>query len=216
MRFLLFFMFATKAAAIAIGAKSYSKLSFAYKLLLFQSTLAFIAEAIGFYTGFLHGYNNSAFFNIYLLIDLWLVGYIGKILLSKHNQYHKVIPFALSIVTVIWGYGIYLNGFSVFSHWLLFFGGILQLAIFITLLFHTANNGSKISSQPSFWLSVAIIIFSGSIIPLFGLYDYLVTADVKLMYKLYYINQIAGILRYSLIAVSFIIIARSTNKTINE
>lgn len=211
MRFLLFLLFFTKALTIFLGTRSKKRNPTAYTILLIQTALAFIAESIGLYTGIIKGQNNSWLSNIYIMIELIMITTIAQQLLAKYIKRTQWVYFPLIPITALWIYSISTNGLNNISNWSHTLGSVYTIFLFTLLLYQLSNDGKKIYTVPDFWLSLGLIIFCGATLPLYGLYHYLVQHDVKLMYKLYYINQIAGIIRYSLIAVSFYIIAKPIN-----
>lgn len=211
MRFLLFLLFSSKIIAILMGLKSVSKATLPYKLLLFQTSILLITESIGLYTGVIKGQNNMWLSNPYTLFEVWLVATIIKLRLSTYIKHTNWILLSLIPISGLWVHSIYTKGLHIFSNWFYAAASLLIILTSTILLFHLSNSGKKIYTSPDFWLATGLVISCSITIPLYGLFNYLAVHDLKLMYKLYYINQIAGIIRYSLIAVSFYIIAKPIN-----
>lgn len=212
MRFLLFLLFLSKAIAIGLGFKARPKATSPYKLQLIQIILLFTVEGIGLYTGIIKGQNNIWLSNPYVLVEIWLVAIITQKILSEYTKHTKWIYFLLIPVSALWVQSTINYGFSVFVNWFYATSSIVLILASTILLFHLSNSGKKIYASPDFWYAVALAISCSITIPLFGLHNYLIEQGNNELHKqLYYINQISGIIRYSLIAVSFYIIAKPTN-----
>lgn len=212
MRFLLFLLFLSKAIAIGLGFKARPQAPSPYRLQLIQIIILFIVEGIGLYTGYIKGQNNMWLSNPYVLVEIWLVATITQKLLSKYTKHTKWIYFLLIPVSALWFHSITTYGLSVFANWFYATSSIVLILASTILLFHLSNSGKTIYTSPDFWYAIALAISCSITIPLYGLHNYLVEQGNNELHKqLYYINQISGIIRYSLIAVSFYIIAKATN-----
>lgn len=202
----------TKLIAFITGLLYLKRLPQAYKVLAIQTSIAMLVEAIGFYTGYFLNQNNLWIFNIYALIELCLLTYIGIQLSDSHLLKKLYIPIVL-LFTAYWGLFICLQGIHVMPVTF-----ILTIAFFFILLYayillsNLVFKKNKIISQPLFLLSVSIIIYYASIIPLFGLFNSLIEGDIGLAEKLYDINRVANSLRYVLVGLVFYLYARQVTK----
>lgn len=212
MYFLLFLLFTTKAIATFIGVRAWEKLPYVYRILTIQIALVFIVEASGWFINAVLKAPNLWLFNTYNLVELCLTLFIAQQLLARHTTNNKWPYILVAPVILFWIYrGFVTSWWTQLLNWSYLSGYILLLLTYIILLFHLSNTGKKLVSEPAFWLSLGVILFCGATIPLYGLFTYLADNDIDLMYKLYYINQIAGIIKYSLFGISFYIIAKATN-----
>ena len=88
-------------------------------------------------------------------------------------------------------------------------GCILMVVLFIVVLFNSGVfNNANILSQPAFWLCLSSILFYGCDIPYMGLHNYLSSHFPNLGIQLANINTVLDVIRYPLVAVSFLLLGR--------
>ncbi len=203
MTFSFIIIFICELLAILSGVHIWKKLEFPYKLLLLQVIGAFITEFSGWGIGFLLHKNNMWVYNIYILGEVWLLGAVCSHLITN-SVARKAIRVMLPVITLFWGITTYVNSIFVFNNWTVIVVSIFYLLFYITALYdNSIFSRKKLFTQPIFLISISIIIYHTTIIPLFGLVNYLVENNVHIANRLYFINQGAAILRYALIAVAF-------------
>jgi len=198
-----------------IGIFHYRRLPQAYKLILYQVLLALTCELLAKYLIIKHSsrYNNLWIFNIYLLGEFWLNGLAGRILINN-KTIKKVVLFLLVALTILWSINIYMEGMVSFANWCFIAASIIQIAIYFVVLFDAALFKSQsIFVQPTFWLSISVLLFFGCDLPYFGLRNYLIGHKLNgIEHKLHTINTILSLIRYPLIAISFVLCSYSDNK----
>lgn len=153
-------------------------------------------------------------FNTYILLEMWLVLIIGMMFTSAKRA-KQVTLYTAALLTVYWCYNWYTLGMVA-----LFTKYVLAYFIAVTILFvHVALNNAifsakKILQQPLFLVCIAFIVSSTAPIPYFGMLNYLNEADIELSNTLYYINHIAGIIRYWLVALAIYLYIRQAKREI--
>ncbi len=188
-------------------------LSAPYRLILCQAILALIIEAIGWYIAVkLHRYN-IWLFNIFGLIDFWLVGTAGYLLIKNRIQ-RSVIPYAMTGASLLWAGIIWQQGLKVYPTWALSFIGIVVVYIYLGVLAGTIFRSNKLWLQPDFWLSISIILFYSCTIPLYTIFNYLIRYNLLLLEKLFNIVMVLNIIRYPLVALSLYLYGRYRQKTL--
>lgn len=191
-----------------IGVVYYKRLPKAFKLVLCQVILALICESLAKYLIVSHSYryNNLWIFNIYLLGEIWLNGIAGRMLINN-KTIKKVIPFLLAGLTVLWSINIYVESMASFANWCFIATSIVLIFIYFAVLFDLALfKNQRIVNQPAFWLSLSILLFFGCDLPYFGLRNYLIGHQLNgIEHRLHTINTILSLIRYPLIAISFIL-----------
>lgn len=215
----LLLILAGKIIAIVIGLCFFKFLSKPYRLILVQVIFALLCEwGAQFIVKHYHR-NNIWVFNIYLLVEVWLIGLAGRLLLRNKLIQKFVLP-VLILATLIWCSNIYFSGMADFANWCFVASSLILIVLYFIVLFDNALFSSqKIITQPVFWLSFSIIIFFGCDLPYFGIRNYLVNKHSDIELKVDYINYILNFIRYPLVAISFILCTykqADQNKTITS
>lgn len=198
--------------AVFVGVYYWKYLTVVYKLFLIQCMLAFINEltawAIQYYTDF----SNSYMFNVYAIIEVWLLGAACILNISKQLA-RKLVVGALIALTIYWLFNVIRNGILTFNNKTVVAIAIFYVVSFFLLLINNSIfNDKKIYKQPLFVIAIAIIIYYATIIPFFALMNYLTTNNMPLAIKLFKINIVAAILRYSLVAIAFYLYGRQAKR----
>ena len=143
-----------------------------------------------------------------MIIEVWLLG-VAAILLTTNNGVRKLFLISLVADTIIWATIIMRHSIYLFANVPMVAGCCIITALYIYVLFNKAifyNN--KILNQPIFWLSISTVLYFGCDIPYMGLHNYMAQHVLALAKKLDYINRILDIIRYPLVAISFILLGR--------
>ncbi len=198
--------------ALLAGFYCMDRLTLPYKLLLVQIFLAFINDIVAWAVQKYAGYNNVLLYNIYTVVEVWLLGSAGWLLLTS-PMIRQIVKYLLPCLTIIWIVNTIINGINVFNNWAVISNAIFFIVFYLMLLIENSIfSHKKLYKQPLFLIAMAIIIYYATIIPLFGLMNYLTSSNMQLAGKLFKINFGAAILRYSLIAVAFYLYGRQAKR----
>lgn len=205
----LLIIIAGKIIAIIAGIYFFKFLSIPYRLIFYQVILALFCESIAKHIAREYHSNNIWIFNWYLLFEMWLNGLAAKFLL-RNKTLQKSILYTLGFLTALWILNVGIEGMTVFANWCFIATSIVFVIIYIFVLFDkTLFAAQSIFLQPSFWLSMSIILFYGCDLPYFGLRNYLIVRYFDIANKLYYVNYVLNFIRYPLIAIAFILYGRN-------
>lgn len=196
-----------KLITLAIGMYYFKCLPNPYKWVFFLTAIALFCECVGYYLGVRLHKPNAWLFNIYLLFDIWMMGTAAIYLMNfKKNVYFFV---ALLGYTIVWVISVAINSINTFANFAMVFGLILLTIMYLLVLFNNSVfKKSNILTQPVFWLSLSTILYCSCDIPYFGLHNYLIIHAPRLSYKLIGINTVLDVIRYPLVAISFILLGR--------
>ncbi|HEY9178051.1 MAG TPA: hypothetical protein VIN07_10185 [Flavipsychrobacter sp.] len=198
--------------AILAGFYCINKLALPYKLLLLQVFLAFVNDIVAWAVQKYAGYNNVLLYNIYTVIEVWLLGSACWLLLTSSNI-RQVVKYLIPCLTIVWIIITIVNGINVFNNWTVITNAIFYIIFYLVLLIdNSIFNHKKLYKQPLFLIAMAIIIYYATIIPLFGLMNYLTSNNMQLAGKLFKINFAAAILRYALVAIAFYLYGRQAKR----
>lgn len=212
MTFTFIIIFICELLAILSGVYVWKKLELPYKLLVIQVVLALCTELLGWAIGFLLHENNMWVYNIYIIVEVWLLGAVCSLLI-RNTTARIAIKILLPTITLFWATSCYLKSIFVFNNWTVIIISIFYLIFFIIVLYdNSIFNKKKLFTQPIFLVSISIIIYYSTIIPLFGLVNYLVEKDVHMAGRLYFINQGASTFRYTLIAIAFYLYGKQAKR----
>ena len=206
MPFIVYFL-AGKLFALIVGVYYFRYLSRPYKLVLYLIAIASFCESYGYYIGEHLKERNLWIFNCYILIEVWLMG-IAAIYLINTNEIKKIFLGLLIISTVIWGINIATVSIYQFASISMVFGLAFLTIMFIIVLFSNMLFNDNILKQPVFWLSLSTILYCACDIPYMGLHNYLSEHMPSLSFQLAFINSLLDIIRYPLVAISFILLGR--------
>ncbi len=199
-------------AAIVAGFYCIDKLTLPYKLLLLQIIMAFINDIVAWAIQKYVGYSNVPLYNIYTIVEVWLLGSACR-LLFKNPVVRRMISYLLPCLTIIWMVNTIENGISVFNNWAVISNAIFYVIFYLMLLGdNSIFTRKELYKQPLFLISMAIVVYYATIIPLFGLMNYLTNSKMQLAGKLFKINFGAAILRYLLVATAFYLYARKAKE----
>ena len=179
-----------KAFTLVAGGYNIKKLSVPYKIMLILVAFATVIECYGLYISTVLHNQNAWLFNIYMIIEVWLMGLSAIYLI--YNKYLKIFWFLLlSSTSTYWIIDIYSHSIFQFATSSLILNCIILTFMYIVVLFSNSLFSTKnIFSQPVFWLCFSTILFFGCDIPFMGLHNYLFDKNPKLGDQLVNINNI--------------------------
>jgi hypothetical protein len=127
-----------------------------------------------------------------------------------NNRKIKVFFLTLLISnTIVWTINIIAISIYLYANISMVFNLTFLTIMFIVVLFENSLFQSKnILKQPVFWLSLSTILYCACDIPYMGLNNYLSEHSPILARQLYKINAVLDIIRYPLVAISFILLGR--------
>lgn len=208
----LIIIYATELLAILSGVYALQSLSLPYKLMLLQVVLSITHDLGAWLITHILLMNSNLVFNIYVHVELWIIGYACVLFINTKFAQRLILGSILAI-TIYGLISTYIKGIFVFNNWLIVITALFFIVVFILLLFHNSVfTAKKAYAQPLFLIAVSVILYCATIIPLFGLYGYLVKNDVQVIDKLFSINRFGLILRYSLVAIAFYLYARQAKR----
>ncbi len=193
---------AVKLIPILVGLYYWTVLKRPYRLIFIQTLTALLVEGLGRYivVGLKQG--NGWLFNLYALVDMLFLVTIA--MLFFNNKLLKKVTFVLLLILVLVWSANMLADYSSFSTTYLILSSLLTVALYVfVLLENLLFKSQKLIFQPLFLISISIVIYYASIIPLFGVWNQLQRSDPTTAKGLYYINEFANILRYLLVAIAF-------------
>jgi len=202
----LLFLFG-KLFALVVGYIYFKYLPRPYKLVLYLIAIASFCECYGYYLGKYLRQHNVWVFNLFMPIDFSLIGLTG-IYMLKNKLLKRIFLFFLILNIIIWIINIAANTIYVFATISMIIGCAIMVMLYIILLLNNILFNSNVLKQPIFWLSLSSILFYGCDIPYMGMNVYLSTHMPAMALQLSKINFILDIIRYPLVAISFILLGR--------
>ena len=212
---LLFYFLAGKLFALIVGGYYFKCLTRPYRLVLYLIGIAAISESYGYYImKHLHEHN-IWLFNFYLVAEAWLMG-MAAVQLLIVPWLKKVFLMLLVIGSIIWVLNVVRNSIYVFASLSMVYGLILLTVMYLAVLFtNSVFKNKNILVQPVFWLAISTILYCACDIPYMALHNYLITNAPVLSAKLISINDVLDIVRYPLVAISFILLGRQKQGVLN-
>ena len=195
-------IFGIKLIAIFIGFTFWRKFDISYRLIFIHLLIALVVEALGLYLNYIKQPNNFWLFNIYMIIEVWLIGLAGKYFLQDKlsDRYILISLIGFSVYWIIsFKYKPITSLLNVFFILTFFF----LVAVYIAVLVKKTFINNNVFNDPLFYLCVSCILYFACLIPLLGLINYLFSNNMKAAFNLFYISHILNFLRYSLVAVAF-------------
>lgn len=197
-----YFIFFAIIIALVVGLFLFQRLSILYRVFLLQVLTALIFESMGAYIGLFSKQNNTWIFNIYMLIEMTLLGIAGSFLLDKSIRIYTLSAFG--IMQLLWIINALIGDFDKLFNWFFVSSSALIVILFVFILFRNVLFKKKhLLIESVFYLCFSSILYFASVIPLFGLLNFLIEDNIAIATKLFYINISLNILRYILIAIAF-------------
>ncbi len=202
----VYFLLPGKIFSVFIGVYFFKYLSRPYKLVLLLIAIALFCESYGYYISKYNHAHNAWLFNIYIIVEVWLLG-ISATYLINSTKIKNIFLLLLATNSLIW-IGIILQySIYVFANVSMVVGCCFITVIYVIVLYTNSLFSDKAAlKQPVFWLSVSTILYFACDIPYMGLHNYMIQYMPSVSKKLGNINTILDIIRYPLVAISFILL----------
>lgn len=198
--------------AILIGIYYWQVLSIPYRLFWLQVLLSCSNEFVAWMIQHYWGFNNVPLFNVYAIVEMLLLGTACRLLFTR-SSLKKFLNIGLFAVSIYWLAVVIIDGITLFNNHVFVAIALFNVIYFFCLLIdNSIFNKKELYKQPLFLIAVASILYFATVIPFFGLMNYLTNSDMTLAIKLFKINISAAILRYSLVAAAFYLYARQAKK----
>ncbi len=203
-----------KILPVIAGVYYFGHLGKSFRLTLYLTAIAFVCEIYGLYIGrYLHRHN-SWLFNIYMMLEVWLAGAAAIYLMDLKKKW----PFwgILVLDTIFWIINLAMGSIFIFANVAMVAGLIVLTMMYLVLLFNNCVFKDRdLLRQPVFWLSLSTIIYCACDIPYFGMHNYFIGHAPALAAKMIRINSILDIIRYPLVAISFILVGQQKQVILN-
>jgi hypothetical protein len=205
-------VFITEYLAFLVALFTWKRHTLVFRLFFFDLLLVFINETAGLYFIYFvykpHAGNNLWTNFIYIVVEVWLMGMAGYLLISN-KLLRKTIPWLLvSFTGMVVAYAC-IRSVHEAPVMCFFFASLILVGIFLYVIIQMVNM-KVVSREPLFWMSIGLIIFYGCNIPYWGVFNYLLKNDLKMLQKLVMLLWVINILRYSLTTVSFLLLPKKT------
>jgi len=196
-----------KILTLVVGWYYFKYLPTPYKLIFYLTAVALCSEGYGFYIANILREPNGWLFNSYILLEVWLSGIAAIKLMNLKTK--NIFFILLGIQTLFWTISVLRGSIYVFANFALVLGLIMLTLMYLIVLFsNSVFNSNDILKQPVFWLSISTVLYCACDIPYFGLHSYLISNSPRLAHRLIYINTVLDVIRYPLVAISFILLGR--------
>lgn len=203
----------SKIFAIAIGAIYIRALSTAHRLLLLQVVLAVITELTAWYLAAAYKANNMWVFNIYVIIEFWLLLMAGRGFIASRSVKTGIV-YSIILISFIWTVEVFFQGFKKWPTKTVTIGCILIMIVYFKALFDQVLFSKMPPYKLSiFWLSLSLILFYGCVLPFMALYNFFSVyyAEISRVLQDYMIN-IVNFLRYPMMGIAFYLHAQEITK----
>lgn len=203
-------LFVVEVGAIAIGLRYWKHIGSSLRLITIQVAFGLTIELLGLIIIKYQSEYNSWLFNIYALVETLFLIVVFTLLMKSRST--RVFSSCVAIGMVAWwGVTIRLHGLFKLNNWYIITMALLAIILFaIVLMSKSVFAGQNLYKQPVFIVSVSYMLYYASIIPLFGMFNYLVETNYVLAGSLQNINMAAAILRYMLIGLALYLHGRNT------
>jgi len=209
MPLILIVIFLGKLLTIAVGTYHFKRLTTPYRITFMLVVIAFLTESYGYYFS-RYGGHNAWLFNFYILIEAWAMTIAGFYLISN-RRIQRLLFFLLCANTLFWLRTLIANSVFVFANIPMATGCLFMAIEYVYILISDGIfNRANVIKQPLFWLSVSIILYCACVIPLMMMHGYLQKYAVSISVPLQHINSVLNIVRYALVAISFILLGNRT------
>lgn len=212
---LLWIIFIIEVSAILIGFAFYKYLGKPYRIVHIQVIAAFAAEVTGRVLMENRHTSNVWVFNIYFLLEVLLLVSAAYYLINRPSL-KKPYLVVLSGLVLAWITMFFFKGIGVvYSPFFISYSFLLVVLYLYAISANHLFKTKRIYTQPMFVLCLAMIIYFGGVMPLFGTINVLNRDYPVLAKKLFYINKGLVGLRYALVALTFWLCAREGKTTSN-
>jgi hypothetical protein len=203
-----YYIIAAYAISISVGAIYFRSLPQPYRLVFFLTVLAAITEVCGHYISHTLGKPNLWLFNFYIIVETWVLGLVA-ISFIRDKLLRQIFFALLVIFSGVWLFFVIKNSIYAFANIPLVLGAIMMVVMYVTaLVTNMLFTDKQIYKQPLFWLCLSVMLYFGCVVPVVALFNYLVEKMPVLGRKLGMIIIVLTIVRYPLVAVSYLLLGR--------
>jgi len=171
----------------------YRQLPLAFKLLMAQTITAILVEVTAMQLK-QHGYKNVPLFNVYLLLEVFFL-----LLALKYWQapLTKFLSLFYLLFLGLWLFSIYRNTINHFAQNAFLISSFIICFLYLLFIIKLYTSNARLLTDPVFWTALGILFYFSGTIPLFSLFDYLISNTfIHSAKNLYAINGILAIVRY--------------------
>jgi|GEM_PF-4228845 len=201
----LFVSYLLGVTAVIIGLFTFRKLHLPQRLLFFYVLFSLLTDTIGHVFAIVFPKtDNHLVFDVYHFVELGLLCFAAYLFQKKLKR----IILLLVTITIIASIYSFIKEGTVFFvvHGLLVKSVSVCIIYYIVSIKLAQSHYSKsIIANPSFWMSIAIVMFYACIIPFFSYFEYLTITNPTMIDKLFPIIDVLNIVRYLLFGVGFVL-----------
>lgn len=189
----------TKMSLIFIGVVYWNKISLAYRLVIFHGFISLLVEVLG-YVFISFKMQNVWMYNIYVLLDYSIMGYVALLLLDK-SRFDSPFYYVWILVPLLFFWDLYEHSiYSLCVNFMTIFYLLIAVVFFYIMAVNSVFKSTAILKSPIFWLSISIILYHGCTLPIWIIYKYAVEVKPSIASVIIFINKIVNILRYPIAA----------------
>lgn len=171
--------------------------------------LGFVIEMVAKWLGH-QGLNNHLLYNGYFLLDFGVITWMLYRSFPGATGLHRLLAGAglMLLPTLLWD--LWSNGTPhlLFTKTLIIGGFMLGLLAVIALFMLVRGSEVPVHRRPLFWILLSIMVYYLSFIPIFGLYNYLVTNHSPIVFEVNKVNSILFLTRYGLVLTGLVLLYR--------
>lgn len=147
-------------------------------------------------------------FNYYQILDLWILAVIAVTISSKYKILILILASlctAISLIAIGNNKSIYFVSIGLLTE------SIMVITLFLPVLISLFKKQNT-QQNPVFWLALSFIAFYSTIIPFFGVLNYLSANNPYAAQKAYVIIDLLNIIKYMLLGYTFHLARKQTKK----
>lgn len=192
--------------ATALGTLKYHNAVF--RLFFFDLFYICLLEGTGAYIGTFYPQSKFPFAigSLFILVEIPII-YLSALKLQPNYFFKKFAGLGLIAFLALWIRHAVLTKLTIFPTFLMLYASIFALTIFLAILIRLIGQ-DNIFKQPLFYFCLGMLIFYGCTIPYIGVVNYFDKVDNTALKKLAQILFISNYVRYSLIAISYVVLYR--------
>lgn len=205
-----------KLSVIIVGMYYFFNLSLPYRIFIFQAAGAIITETTGLAIVRSFHQSNLWVFNIFYLLEHWMLALAGFCFLRKIWASRIIIPLLL-FITLVWVWGVYTSGIFVFYTSFGLAHHIILVLIYLAVLYYSiVFRRVKLRKHPQLWISLSVIIFYGCELPFQGMFTYLAEHHPEILKALFHpIVWTLNFIRYPMTAYALYLAGSQDKKSIS-
>lgn len=187
-----------------------------FRLFFFNLLFISVLESSGLFVA--HFYPRANFLmaisSLFIIVEIPIIYFCALKLIPSH-LFQKLMSIGFAVFLFLWVQCAWRTKLLVFPTIPFLYASTFALIIFLTVLMRMIGQ-NNIFKQPLFYFCLGMIIFYGCIIPYLGVVNYFVTKDNNILIKLVQIFFVSNYIRYSLLTVAYIMLARDQKKKLQQ